>query len=76
MYDMGIWGVAWLAHKSKSNDGFLKEFYPRVAYIGYQQAFENAFGLTLDEFYNEFALWFDQTPKSEKLKIIDVISKY
>ena len=59
-----------------SNDGFLKEFYPRVAYIGYQQAFENAFGLTLDEFYNEFALWFDQTPKSEKLKIIDVISKY
>ena len=37
---------------------------------------ENAFGLTLDEFYNEFALWFDQTPKSEKLKIIDVISKY
>ena len=76
MYDMGIWGIAWLAHKSKSNDGFLKEFYPRVAYIGYQQAFENAFGLTLDEFYNEFALWFDQTPKSEKLKIIDVISKY
>ena len=76
MYDMGIWGVAWLAHKSKSNDGFLKEFYPRVAYIGYQQAFENAFGLTLDEFYDEFALWFDQTPKSEKLKIIDVISKY
>ena len=76
MYDMGIWGVAWLVHKSKSNDGFLKEFYPRVAYIGYQQAFENAFGLTLDEFYNEFALWFDQTPKSEKLKIIDVISKY
>ena len=75
-FNMGIWGIAWLAHKSKSNDGFLKEFYPRVAYIGYQQAFENAFGLTLDEFYNEFALWFDQTPKSEKLKIIDVISKY
>ena len=58
------------------NDGFIKEFYPKVAYIGYEQAFLNAFGLTLDEFYEEFGLWFDQTSKSEKLKIIDVISKY
>ena len=76
MYDMGMWGVAWLVNESKSKDGFIKEFYPKVAYIGYEQAFLNAFGLTLDEFYEEFALWFDQTPKSEKLKIIDVISKY
>ena len=72
MYDMGIWGVVWLIHKSKSNDGFLKEFYPRVAYVGYQQAFNNAFGLSLDEFYAQFAIWFDNTPKAEKLKIIEM----
>jgi len=76
MYDMGIWGVAWLVHKSENNDGFLKEFYPRVAYVGYQQAFKNAFGLSLDEFYDKFSKWFDETSKSEKLKIIQEISKY
>jgi len=32
--------------------------------------------LQLNEFYEEFAIWFDQTPKSEKLKFIDVISRY
>ena len=31
--------------------GFIKEFYPKVAYIGYEQAFSNAFGLTLDKFF-------------------------
>jgi len=41
-----------------------------------QEAFKNAFRLSLNEFYEEFAIWFDQTPKSEKLKIIDVISRY
>jgi hypothetical protein len=55
---------------------FLKEFYPKVAYIGYEQAFKNAFGLTLNEFYNEFGKWFAETSSSEKLKMLDKISKY
>ena len=76
MYDMGIWGVVWLINKSGSKEGFLTEFYPNVAYIGYEQAFINAFGLSLDDFYVEFSKWFDETTKTEKLKIIDTISKY
>ena len=76
MYDMGLWGVAWLINYSGTNDAFLKEFYPNVAYIGYQQAFKNAFGLSLDDFYVEFGDWFAKSTRYEKLRILDQISRY
>ena len=76
MYDMGIWGVAWLVYKNKTYNGFINDFYPNVAYIGYEQSFINAFGISLNDFYDQFAIWFDKTTESEKLAIIDVISKY
>ena len=59
MYDMGIWGVAWLVYQYKTYKGFI-----------------NDFGLSLNDFYNQFAEWFDETTESEKLSIIDIISKY
>jgi hypothetical protein len=76
MYDMGIWGVAWLINYSGTNDAFLKDFYPNIAYIGYQQAFKSAFGLSLDDFYIEFGDWFDKSSRYEKLRILDQISRY
>ena len=76
MYNMGMWGAAWLINKAETNNGFIEEFYPNVAYIGYQEAFKNGFGISLDEFYDEFDEWLDSTPKSEKIKILDTISMY
>ncbi len=76
MYDMGLWGVAWLIDRTGTNDSFLTEFYPNVAYLGYQQAFKNAFGLSLDDFYAEFADWFDSSSQSEKLELLDQNSRY
>ena len=70
MYDMGIWGVAWLVYQNKTYNGFINDFYPNVAYIGYEQSFINAIGLSLNDFYNQFAEWFDKTTESEKLSII------
>jgi hypothetical protein len=43
---------------------------------GYEQSFINAFVLSLNDFYDQFAEWFDETTESEKLSIIDIISKY
>ena len=67
-YDTGTWATAWLVNRS-GEDAFFVEHFPNVAYVGFEKAFKNAFGLTLDEFYSEFDTFLDK-PKSEQLKIL------
>ena len=67
-YDTGTWAAAWLVNRS-GEDAFFVEHFPNAAHLGYEKAFKNAFGLTLDEFYSEFDAFLDK-PKSEQLKIL------
>ena len=52
-YATGQWATAWLVNQS-SLDDFFFTFYPNVYELGVEGAFEEAFGLTMEEFYVEF----------------------
>lgn len=52
-YAIGQWATAWLVNQS-SLDDFFFTFYPNVYELGVEGAFEEAFGLTMEEFYVEF----------------------
>ena len=52
-YDLGAWAIAWLCHRA-GPDVLIERFYPRVETLGWEGAFEEAFGLTPAAFYTEF----------------------
>jgi len=52
-YDLGAWGIAWLAHRA-GEDALLETFYPNVEALGWAGAFELAFGLDPAAFEREF----------------------
>jgi hypothetical protein len=56
----GAWAVQYLKHE-KGMDVFLKEFYPAIHSLGWEQAFSQTFGRTVDEFYSEFDRFINQT---------------
>jgi hypothetical protein len=59
-YMFGAWAVQYLKHE-KGMDVFLKEFYPAIHSLGWEQAFSQTFGRTVDEFYSEFDRFINQT---------------
>ena len=68
-YELGAWGVAYLTNKVKNQNILLDTFYPNLKELGFEGAFNLAFGFTTDEFYEEFEE-FLQLPIEQQLEII------
>ena len=67
-YELGAWGVAYLQHIA-GEDALLEVFLPTVEELGWDVAFESAFGISTDAFYSDFET-FLELPLSEQLNII------
>ena len=59
-YMFGAWAIQYLKHE-KGMDVFLNEFYPAIRDLGWEAAFSQVFGLTIDQFYREFDQFLDQS---------------
>jgi len=68
-YKLGTWGVAYLTNKVNNQNILLDTFYPNLKELGFEGAFNLAFGYTSEEFYEEFDA-FLQLPIEEQLEII------
>ena len=68
-YKLGTWGVAYLTNKVNNQNILLDTFYPNLKELGFEGAFNLAFGYTSEEFYEEFDT-FLQLPIEEQLEII------
>ena len=68
-YKLGTWGVAYLTNKVNNQNVLLDTFYPNLKELGFEGAFNLAFGYTSEEFYEEFDA-FLQLPIEEQLEII------
>ena len=68
-YIFGAWGVAYLLHKVDDQDKFWKSFWPTIDEKGWDSAFEDSFGITMDQFNKEF-LEFLKLPIEKQLEII------
>ena len=52
-YMYGAWAIQYLKQE-KGMDVFLSEFYPAIRDLGWEAAFKQTFGRTVDQFYREF----------------------
>ena len=71
-YETGTWATQWLVSRS-GVDAFLVDYFPRVAFLGWEVAFEEAFGMTIGDFYTEFDKFLDQ-PREVQLALLDQAS--
>ena len=67
-YELGAWGIAYL-HSISSDDRLVDVFYPRLNAVGWEAAFQEAFGLSSEQFYADFEV-FLELPRSEQLAIL------
>lgn len=68
-YDLGTWAVAYLIDKINNPNILLETFYPNLAEMDFESAFNVSFGYSTSEFYNEFNE-FLKLPLEEQLEII------
>ena len=68
-YTIGAWGVAYLLDKVNDQDAFWKTFWPNIDEMGWDGAFEYTFGITMEQFNQEF-LEFLELPIEQQLEII------
>ncbi|MDG2386012.1 MAG: hypothetical protein P8M02_01175 [Flavobacteriaceae bacterium] len=68
-YELGSWGVAYLANKVNNQNILLDTFYPNLKELGFEAAFNLAFGYSSKEFYEEFDA-FLELPIEQQLEII------
>ena len=68
-YELGSWGVAFLLNKVNDQNILLNTFYPNLKELGFEGAFNLAFGYSSEEFYEEFNA-FLELPIEEQLEII------
>jgi hypothetical protein len=68
-YEFGAWGTAFLLNKVGDQDAMWKSFWPSIDELGWEQAFLQTFGLSREQFNQEF-LDFLQLPLEEQLKVI------
>jgi hypothetical protein len=68
-YELGSWGVAYLANKVNNQNILLDTFYPNLKELGFEASFNLAFGFTTQEFYEEFDA-FLELPIEQQLEII------
>ena len=67
-YDIGAWGHAYLAYKFGS-DTLLDTFYPNLQKLDWEGAFERAYGMSSEDFYEEFKNFLN-LPLKEQLSIL------
>ena len=68
-YGLGAWGMAYLVSQT-SPEVLLNDFHPVVESLGFEEAFTQAFGQTIEEFDSEFMEFFASSSESEKLAIL------
>ena len=68
-YDLGTWAVAFLIDKINNPKILLETFYPNLAEMDFESAFNLSFGYSTSEFYSEFESFLD-LPIEEQLKNI------
>ena len=68
-YHFGAWAVAYLLNKIDNQYAMQELFWPSINTLGYYPAFESIFGLTFDEFNDEYHE-FLKLPIDEQLLII------
>ena len=68
-YELGSWGVAYLTNKVNNQNVLLDTFYPNLKELGFEGAFNLAFGYSTEEFYEEFDS-FLELPIEQQLEII------
>ena len=68
-YRFGAWGVAYLLDKVNDQDAFWKTLWPNIDEMGWDGAFEYTFGITMEQFNQEFLEFLD-LPIEEQLEII------
>lgn len=68
-YAMGAWAIAYLV-ESTSPNVLLEEVYPRAEELGWEAAFEAAFGMTPEAFDSEFMMFLD-LPDNQKMAILN-----
>ena len=68
-YRLGAWGVAYLLDKVNDQDAFWKTLWPSINEMGWDGAFEFTFGVTMEQFNQEFLEFLD-LPMEQQLEII------
>ena len=69
VYHIGPWAVAYLLNKVNNQNILLNTFYPNLKELGFEGAFNLAFGYSTEEFYEEFDS-FLELPIEQQLEII------
>jgi hypothetical protein len=67
---MGAWAIAYLVGGT-SPDVLLENVYPEAEELGWEAAFEKAFGMTPEAFDGEF-MAFLELPDDQKMAILDL----
>ena len=67
-YDLGAWAIAYLIDLT-TTDVLLEELHPMVNKLGWKGAFENAAGMSLEEFDAEFMRFMERI-NAERLQIL------
>lgn len=77
IYGLGAWGIAWLYNYVDNDRVLIDAMFPNLQAKGWGASFEDSFGLTPEQFYDEFEVFLD-LPYSEQIKIlpIDADGKY
>ena len=68
-YSLGAWAVAYLNDKVENQNILTDTFYPNLSSLGFEGAFNLAFGYSSEEFYEEFDT-FLELPIEQQLEII------
>ena len=73
-YELGAWCYAYLINRVGDPDVVLEVFHPNVDELGWEGAFYKAFGLTPEEFYEEFDLFLTLPYSEQKLVLEESIT--
>ena len=59
-YAYGAWAAAYLSHIA-GKEAFIDKYYPAIDSVGWKQAFKQAFGMSIEDFYIEFDQFMEQS---------------
>jgi len=71
IYGLGAWGIAWLCHRIEDGNVLIDGMFRKLQTKGWAIAFEESFGLTAEQFYDE-SEEFLNLPYSEQVKILPI----
>ena len=67
-YDLGAWAIGYLLNIA-GQTALLDTFYPNLNALGWEGAFQESFGMSSEDFYDEFNAFLEK-PLSEQLAIL------